>query len=270
MSAVIQWDKVNFEWEEGKPLFKDFSFSFEGGLTSLVGQNGTGKSTMMLLSAGRILPQQGSVYLLGQDTKNLQNETERNRLASFVYQNMEFETEEPLAALFEQVLVNGNIASGGDELQKELIETLELHSLLDRKLQHLSKGEMQRALLVFSLLYGSPLLFLDEPFFAMEEYQKEKALEYLKQYVKDSQIDIFLSLHQLEHSRKYCDRVILIHKNGKVDYGSAEETLAKERVEEAFQIPQSMLYQKEHTFRDKLKNPGEPGAGLTGNVKVYD
>lgn len=268
MAALIEWDNVEFGWEEQNVLFKDFSMKLSGGLNTLVGQNGTGKSTFMLLSSGRILPQKGTIRLLDQDTRSFGSEEERNRLASFVYQNMEFETELSLMELFQQVLVSGNIASGGEDLRSELIDVLELEPLLGRKLQQLSKGEMQRALLVFALLYGSPVLFLDEPFFAMEEYQKEKTLEYLKQYTEDSSIDIFISMHQLELSRKYSDNALLIHKQGKVEYGPASELLQKGKVEEAFQVPEDMLYKKEMLFREKLGK--ELKGDIPGQVKVYD
>jgi len=268
MTSLIEFEKVEFGWEEENLLFKDFSLKLSGGINSLVGQNGTGKSTLMLLASGRILPQKGKVHLLGQDTRSFTDEEQRNRLASFVYQNMEFETELSLIELFQQVLQSGNIASGGEDLRSELIEVLELEPLLGRKLQQLSKGEMQRALLVFALLYGSPVLFLDEPFFAMEEYQKEKALDYLSQYVKDSSIDIFISLHQMELSRKYSDNALLIHKNGTVEYGPTGSILQKDRVEEAFQVPEEMLYKKETLFREKLTKPLE--GDIPGQVKVYD
>lgn len=268
MASLIEFENVEFGWEEENLLFKDFSLKLSGGINSLVGQNGTGKSTLMLLASGRILPQKGTVRLMGQDTRSFTNEEQRNRLASFVYQNMEFETELSLMELFQQVLQSGNIASGGEDLRSELIDVLELELLLNRKLQQLSKGEMQRALLVFALLYGSPVLFLDEPFFAMEDYQKEKALTYLKQYVKESSIDIFISLHQMELSRKYSDNALLIHKKGKVEYGPAKEILMKEKVEEAFQVPEDMLHKKEVLFREKLARPLD--GDIPGQVKVFD
>lgn len=265
----VEWKNVNFSWEEERPVFQDLSLKLGGGVHSLVGQNGSGKSTFMLLSSGRILPSSGEIYLLGQKTDEIPSEEQRNRMASFVYQNMEFETEQSLTELFEMVLKSGNIASGGEDLQKELIELLELSPLVDRKLQQLSKGEMQRAIVIFSLLYGSPLLFLDEPFFAMEEYQKEKILGYLKDYCKSTNVDIFLSMHQLELTRKYTDNVLFIYKNGAVKQGSSAEMLTKENLEELFQVPESLLYKKEKLFRKSLDSEGKFPEGKM-KTKVYD
>ncbi|MDA3852249.1 MAG: ATP-binding cassette domain-containing protein, partial [Spirochaetaceae bacterium] len=253
--AVLQWKDVSFSWDDNTKLFENQSFELEQDVYSLIGQNGTGKSTMMALSAGRLLPQSGRITLLGKDSNELQDENQKNLLASIVYQNMEFESQETLATLFEQVQENGNIKSGAGDLRRELIVALEMENLLNRHLHKLSKGEMQRALIIFALLYGSPLLFLDEPIFAMEEYQKEKALEYLKNHAEINKIALFISVHQLELSKKYSNRTLLFHKDGIIKEGPSSYMHQEGNIEKLFQVPINTLYHKEKLFRDHLDKP---------------
>lgn len=265
---LIKWNDVHFQWEDEKPIFKELSMTLSGGINGLIGQNGVGKSTFMLLSAGRILPQRGSIYLLEKNTADISSQEELNLRASFVYQNMEFETDQALHPLLEQVLTMGNIASGGNDLLQELRVALELELILEKRLQEMSKGEMQRAILAFSLLYGSPVLFLDEPLFALEDYQKEKALEYLKQYAEDSNIAMFLSLHQLKYSSKYSHNALLFYKGGMIKYGKTEEILIRKNIEEAFQCPIDNLRDRQKLFRESLLKRERDD--LSGSVKVYD
>ena len=160
----------------------------EGSIYGLVGSNGSGKSTFMLLASGRLLPVEGKMWLFGKETSVL-TEEERNELASFIYQNMEFDTDDKVVELLDYVYKNGllkgtakGINNPDEDLLIEIKNVFELNSLGNKKLNALSKGEMQRVLLAFSLLYGSKSVFMDEPLFAVEEYQKHNSLKYLKEF----------------------------------------------------------------------------------------
>ena len=87
--------------------FTDLSLEVPAGVISLVGQNGSGKSTFLLLAGGALLPDAGTVHVRGQDTGGLRDEEARHRLVSIVYQNLEFETEKPIGELLNEVHASG-------------------------------------------------------------------------------------------------------------------------------------------------------------------
>jgi iron complex transport system ATP-binding protein len=179
MDEII-FNNITFTYPESTgPVFDRFSISLPEGVISLVGQNGTGKSTFLLLAGAVLLPRKGRVVILGTDSRKLRDERERHRYVSFIYQNMEFETEEPIRDLLSFVYHNGF----GDEKDESIIDTLidvfELSSVLNKKTQEVSKGELQRTILAFSLLYGSKIIMMDEPIFAMEQYQKIRTMDYI-------------------------------------------------------------------------------------------
>lgn len=240
-------------------VFEHFSAEFPGGcFLSLVGQNGCGKSTFLLLASGRIQPASGSVSLLGKNPAFLEQE-EKNLLASVVYQNMEFESEDKVSELLSQVYVSGllkgnarGIESDGD-LLSEIIDVFELNKILDRSLSKLSKGEIQRVILAFSLLYGSPAVFMDEPMFAMEAHQKEAGLAYLKKFVRKTGTTIYCAMHELDLTKKYADLVLLFFPNRDMSLGTPEEVLTPEDLEKAYNIPVEMLKDKESLNREQLK-----------------
>ncbi len=277
------------------PVFDHFTAALPEGFVSLVGPNAAGKSTFMLLAAGRMLPQQGTVSLFGKNTARL-SEAERDALASFIYQNMEFETDDTAGNLLAYVFThglfggsaaaiggstaaavggsaaavgNGKIAgasdetapdisaNGGDSLLEQVVSVLELGSVLHRKLTGLSKGEMQRVIIAFALLYGSKSIFMDEPLFALEDRQKRTALAYLKKYAATFGVTVYISMHELELSRVYADSVLLFYPNRDMDFGTPEEVLTPEALEKAYGVPAAMLKDSEALTRKTLKEQAE-------------
>jgi iron complex transport system ATP-binding protein len=253
MNAPVVFENVSFTYPESdRTVFTDVSLTLPEGVVSLIGQNGVGKSTLMLLAGGRLLPERGQVKLFGRATAGLTDEQERNRYASFVYQNMEFESEESIGELLEFVQANGVNTDKDPAFLKTLIETFELGPILSKRTQNVSKGELQRTIIAFSLLYGSPLVLMDEPIFALEEYQKERTMKFLTEYARTARVCIYYSVHELEISRKFSDFVLLFYKDGTIRLGPTEEVMTRENLENAYQIPYSMLHRKDNLYREML------------------
>ena len=243
-----------------KPVFEHFSGSLPGGqFISLVGQNGCGKTTFLMLASGRLAPDSGSVTLLQKNPALLDGES-KNLLASVIYQNMEFESDQSVSELLAQVYQNGalkghaaGVLDSTKDLLAEAIDVFELESVLNHALTHLSKGEIQRVILGFSILYGSASIFMDEPMFAMEDKQKESSLSYLKTFVKKTGTTIYCSMHELDLTKKYADQVLLFYPNRDMSFGTPAEVLTDEDLEKAYKVPAAMLKQKETLTRDQLK-----------------
>lgn len=261
------------------PIFQHFTASLPGGFVSLVGPNASGKSTFMLLAAGRLLPQRGRILLLGQDTRDLAEE-ERSQLASFIYQNMEFDTKDKVAQLLQQVYSSGLFSGScqpvkevllgkkpfegaedgltkevptSKDLLEQVIHVLELEELGEKSLRTLSKGQMQRVILAFSLLYGSRSIFMDEPLFALENRQKHRILGFIKSYCRDFGVTVYISMHELELTRLYPDSVLLFYPNRDMDFGTPQEVLVPAALEKAYGVPVAMLKDAERLTRRNLQ-----------------
>lgn len=275
---MIQFNDVTFKYPDdpsdldkagnpiiNKPVFEHFTGTIPSSFTSLVGPNGCGKTTFMMLASGRLNPQNGNVKLFNQNIGAL-GEQQKNLVASVIYQNMEFETQQPANELLSYVYKNGNFRGNAKgiedrDLLAEVTEVFELGNVLTRPLQKLSKGEIQRTLLAFSLLYGSMSIFMDEPLFAMEFKQKENSLNYLKKFSNETGTPMYISIHELELSKKYADNVLLFYPNRDMTFGSPEEVLTKDDLEKAYGVPYGMLKDQEEmnrqTFSEINKNFGQ-------------
>ncbi|TVR72934.1 MAG: ABC transporter ATP-binding protein [Spirochaetaceae bacterium] len=245
--------------EAAKPLFSGLSLGLPRGFTFMVGPNGIGKSTLMLLASARLFPGAGRITILERPSTDFLDaavdpdlEEERNRRVSFVYQNMEFETEFPLGDVLELVAANSVDPAGAARRYADLLDAADLRERLGARMQELSKGEMQRAIVVMSVLYGSPILMMDEPVFAVEAHRAEQLFAYLRELCRDGSHTMYASVHDVELARKFGDSVVLMHSDGAVEAGPAEELLTRESLETAFRAPWDTLYRRQALYREFL------------------
>lgn len=262
MSGVspIRFSSVHYAWPDNaeEPVFTDLSIDLPDGLVFLVGPNGIGKSTLLLLAGARVFPQRGAVTILGTDAARFADaaldsalEEERNRLVSFVYQNMEFETEEPIGVLLEFVARSGAAPDRAEALLDEMVRAADLGDRLGARMQELSKGEMQRAIVVMSVLYGSPIILMDEPVFAVEPSRAERLVAELRRLASDG-VTTYTSVHDVELARAHADAVVLFGEDGSVTAGDPGELLDRPRLEEAFRAPYDTLYERQRLYRGLL------------------
>lgn len=244
----VSFQGVSFGWDE-QPIFNNISLDLPVSRISLLGPNGAGKSTFLYLATARILPVSGRVVLWGRDTAEL-TENERDPLASLLYQNMEFEHEEPLGELLEKVEAAGRFAKSG--LRNSIVRAMMLDHLLNRPAARLSKGEMQRAVLAFSLLFGSQLMALDEPVFAMEQRHKTLCLGFVREFSQTHGLCILASLHELDLSREFFDYLLLIAPSEPPRLGLTEELYKPEILEHLYKAPWNLLKKREDFYRDGL------------------
>jgi ABC-type cobalamin/Fe3+-siderophores transport system ATPase subunit len=253
MSPEVVFENVRFRYDDGdEDIFIGLDLQLPAGIVSLVGQNGTGKSTLLLLASGRLLPSEGRVLIRGTDTRDFSDEAERQKLVSFIYQNMEFETEEPIGRLLRVVKESGRLRDDPADPIPELVEVFELEPLLERRAQEVSKGELQRTILAFSLLYGSPLLAMDEPIFALEDRQKKKAMAYLAGLARAGRVTMYYSVHELDISGEHSDFILLFSRGAPPRIGPTPQMFTREVIEQAYEVPFHMLKKREELYRKYL------------------
>lgn len=237
-------------------VFSDLTIKIPSGVVAFIGQNGSGKSTFMLLGSGIARPNGGTVYLQGIDTSELTELKDRQQYVSFIHQNMEFETLKPIGDLLYFVSENGYSEVVDKDLVSELIVSLDLKGILNRRTHQVSKGEMQRTLIAFSLLYGSKVVMMDEPIFALEDHEKEKTMGFVYDFVKSNNLSWLYSVHELEISKKFSDFVVLFNRNRLLQVGTTKSLHVNSKLEEIYEAPYEFLKGKELIYREGLKKFG--------------
>ena len=261
----IELHEISFGWPDesgrvgGELLFDGVTLAIPEGMTFFVGPNGIGKSSLMLLAGGRLPLVSGEVRVTGVDMARFvsggidpEEEEHRNRLVSFVYQNMEFEVSDTVGNVLEIVCAAGGDERGTGDDMGAVVDGCELTESLNKSMDGLSKGEMQRVVIAMSVLYRSPVVMMDEPLFAVESDVSHRVMAFLKRYLSTHGMSACLSVHDVVLARDFADTVVLLEQSGAIEVGDPQTLLSRERLERAFRAPYATLYERQRLYRELL------------------
>jgi molybdate transport system ATP-binding protein len=198
---------------EGKMIL-DVGFSVaQGSFTSIVGKSGAGKTTILRMLAGLVMPDKGSIYSGANswyDSSTGKNCSPQDRNVGFVFQDF---------ALFPNMSVAENlrcVQKHKDEQQiQELLALTELQALAERKPETLSGGQKQRLAIARALVRKPNLLILDEPFSAIDQETRIKLQQEILKIHKRYNLTTILVSHDLTEVLRLSDYIIEIG-NGKI------------------------------------------------------
>ncbi|WP_310487308.1 TOBE-like domain-containing protein [Chamaesiphon sp. VAR_69_metabat_338] len=193
----------------------------QGSLIALLGPSGSGKSTLLRLIAGLETPDEGRLWLAGQDATH-QNVRERN--IGFVFQNY---------ALFKHLTIGQNIAFGleirsisGSKVKKkvaELLDLIQLSGLGDRYPAQLSGGQRQRVALARALAIEPKILLLDEPFGALDAKVRKDLRAWLRQLHDRSHVTTVFVTHDRSDAMAVADKIAIMNKGYIEQVGTPSE-----------------------------------------------
>jgi len=204
-----------------------------GELVAVIGPNGGGKSTLLRALVG-VIPSQGKVEFL--DSRGLRHPSPR---IGYVPQNPRFEAGVPMTVLdlfavsLTQFPVWCGIRKSLREKARTALARVEADHLLNRRLDVLSGGELQRVLLALALEPKPNLLLLDEPVSGMDANGRRLFYQILDRLRNSLDLAILLVSHDFAEVAARADRVILVQ--GKVlCAGKASEVFAHPSFRELF------------------------------------
>ena len=218
---------ARIEGKVGNILF-NFEHSFNSkGITVLYGPNGAGKSTIISAIAGFNKNLKTTIKYKNIDFDGPNKVPVYKRPFGIMFQN-------PI--LFEHLKIKDNLAFAEKRKKininvdktipkKELIDQLDLVSLLDRYPENLSGGEKLRVVLARTILTKPDYLFLDEPMSEIDIRYKAKLLIFLKMINQKYKIPILYITHSLEEISQIADELILINEGKKIDCGLLPDML---------------------------------------------
>lgn len=215
-----------FKYERELPdVVKGASFSaYSGELLTILGGNGTGKTTSLSLLSGINRPYRGKVLLKGREISDIPDNEKFDHMLGVLPQNPQslFVKKTVELDLYE-MLKNRKLSR--DEQQKRVrrvSRTCELEHLMDRHPYDLSGGEQQRAALAKVLLLEPEILLLDEPTKGMDAEFKQQFAHILKRLLSQG-VTVVMVSHDIEFCAQYADRCALFFDGGIVTEGTPVE-----------------------------------------------
>ena len=206
-----------------QPLMLDI---MPGEFMSLVGSSGGGKTTMLKLMNGLLLPDTGAVTVMGQDTQTVDLIALRRQIG-YVIQG---------AALFPHLSVADNIGyvpglskqKLSSERLEELMQLVDLPAdLLQRFPCSLSGGQQQRVGIARALASNPSIMLMDEPFGAVDEITRTVLQDSIQTLHARLSTTIVFVTHNIREALRLSDRVLIINQGRVEQIGTPEEIVQK-------------------------------------------
>jgi ABC-2 type transport system ATP-binding protein len=187
------------------------SFTIEPGeLVGYIGPNGAGKSTTVKTLAGILVPDGGRCEVLGRVPWR-QRVAHVAQIGVVFGQRTQLWWDLPVVESFELLCDIYRVPqSRYVAARDELIELLDLESLLDVPVRQLSLGQRMRCDLAAALLHAPPILFLDEPTIGLDAISKLAVRDFVKRLNHDRGVTVILTTHDMDDIESLCSRVIVI------------------------------------------------------------
>ena len=174
-------------------LFKGFDLTIEKGeFLSVVGSNGSGKTSMLNIICGSIPAESGQILMGGRDITK-EKEFKRNAKIGRVYQN-------PAMGTCPSMTILENMSLAG------------LEDKLDVKVGALSGGQRQAMALLMSTMTPIEFLILDEHTAALDPKTADLIMELTDRIVREKKLTTIMVTHNLRYAVEYGDRLIMMHE----------------------------------------------------------
>ncbi len=213
------------------PALREISFSINAGEhVAIVGANGSGKTTLARHLNALLLPDSGSIRIMGLDTKDRKNHLKIHQQVGIVFQSPQ---EQMIATSIEEDVAFGpeNLGLSTNEIQERVKESLKHVGMWDqrsRSPQHLSAGQMQRVALAGVLAMQPACVVFDESTAMLDPFGREDVLESIEMLKKNG-ITVIMITHFMEEA-SLADRILGLHQGSLRFDGSPEELFTNDNL----------------------------------------
>ncbi|MGG7471276.1 sulfate/molybdate ABC transporter ATP-binding protein [Chryseobacterium arthrosphaerae] len=222
---LLEINNLFFSHNPDKPLFQNLNLRFEENrIIALAGESGCGKSTLLNLIYGLLDWESGEIIfngtrLLGPKGNLVPGEAEMKSVA----QSFDLMPYATVAENVGKFISNINL-SKKKEIVMELLDVVGLQEFANVLPKYLSGGQQQRVAIARALSVLPKLLILDEPFSNLDFPRKIELRERLFRYVKQHQISLIISTHELQDIMPWLDQIVILQDGRLIQNDSPEET----------------------------------------------
>ncbi|MEC5158819.1 sulfate/molybdate ABC transporter ATP-binding protein [Chryseobacterium sp. MP_3.2] len=222
---LLKINNLFFSYSPDKKLFHNLNLKVdEGKIIALAGESGCGKSTLLSLIYGLLDWEKGEIIFEGKHTlgpkKNLVPGEENMKLVAQNYDLMPYAT---VAENVGKYISNIDLQEKSNTV-KELLRVVGMEEFSETLPKYLSGGQQQRVSIARALSVMPKLLLLDEPFSNLDFSRKIQLRERLFNYVKEKNISLLISTHEIQEVMPWLDQIIVLQEGRLIQNDDPEET----------------------------------------------
>ena len=219
-----------------KQILKNVNVQFtEGKLTAIIGPNGSGKSTLMSFLS-KTKPSSNAVFFRGQEVSEISAQ-------DYAFQVSVLPQQQKMIADFrvEDVVVMGRFpykkkfrdyTAEDRRIAQKAMERVGIDDMKNRRLNHMSGGEIQRVLIAKALAQEPELILMDEPTNHLDVKYKVALMKTLRDYGKT----VIVVLHDLSLAVQYCDDVVVMFEGSVLTQGKAADIMEPSLLDKIFGV----------------------------------
>lgn len=194
---------------------------FQNEILGIIGPNGAGKTTLLSMISGELAPSSGKIKIFGIDVPKHRNAIKPSLgVMPQEYGLYGHLTVEQHINLFGRL--SGLSRSLAKNRTQEIIDSLGLGEHSDRRIEQLSAGWKQRALLAMSLVHKPKIALLDEPTSKLDPLAKRKTWEYIES-LKEMEASIILTSHDMREVEILSDYITFLNNGHVIVEGRAKD-----------------------------------------------
>ena len=209
-----------------------------GELVALIGPNGAGKSTLLRVIGGLLRPTAGGVTIDGTDMTALDRRSIARQIAIVpqVFETLFPFTVREIVALGRTSRLGPFGTLGADDARAvaRALDDLDATDLADRRIDRVSGGERQRAVLAMALAQEAGVLLLDEPTEHLDPTHQRATLERVVTLARARGLAVVAVLHDLNLAAAFATRVVLLADGAVVREGEPRQVITAELVSAVF------------------------------------
>lgn len=255
-NTAFKVDKLSFAYNETTPVLRELSFEIPSGkITTLMGSNGCGKSTLFNILTKNLKPVFGDIYC-----KNVNiNDISLREFAQNVAIVHQYNTAPADLMVYQLVrygrtpykdLLKGKMGKEDDE--RKVLRAMKItgiEHLQNRTVESLSGGQRQRAFIAMALAQNTDILLLDEPTTYLDIRYQLQILRLVKMLNAKLGITIVMVLHDINQAIKYSDEIIALSRRGTIlAQGNPAEIMDKDLIKKMYGIDLEIVSIQDEPF----------------------
>jgi tungstate transport system ATP-binding protein len=194
----------------------------KGGVLSLIGPNGSGKSTLLLTLSCLLKLYKGTLIFNGRQINNRQSELDYRRQIAVVFQDPLLFDTTVLENVSAGLKIRGVDKRERTRIAEDYLERMGIPHLAKRSACKLSGGEAQRTSIARAFAIRPAILFLDEPFSALDPPTHEGLISDLNRLLQETDTTAVMATHDQMDALRLSDRIAVLQQGKVAQTGSAD------------------------------------------------